>query len=172
MTPKSLSEMPTLSSESDCIRRPSTSCRTSDCKRIFPPRKSEPNRTWRNKGRQKTSCLTVNGLLEFERTILWNRQQGSLAPLDALLGIIQERYSAGVREMACRLSLNTAFVPACENLARTAQLTISHSALRELVEREGRRAEQSIRRQQYGPNWTSENCTDQTVITGADGVMV
>ena len=116
--------------------------------------------------------MTVNGLLEFERTILWNRQRGSLAPLDALLGIIQERYSAGVREMVCRLSLNTAFVPACENLARTAQLTISHSALRELVEREGQRAEQSLRGQQYGPNWTSENCMDQTVITGADGVMV
>ena len=116
--------------------------------------------------------MTVNGLLEFKRTILWSRQRGSLAPLDALLGIIQERYSAGVREMASRLSLNTAFVPACENLARTAQLTISHSALRELVEREGARAEQSIRRQQYGPNWTSETCTDQTVITGADGVMV
>ena len=116
--------------------------------------------------------MTINGPLEFERTILWNRQRGSLAPLDALLGIIQERYSAGVREMACRLSLNTAFVPAGENLARTAQLTISHSALRELVEREGARAGQSIRGQQYGPNWTSENCTDQTVITGADGVMV
>lgn len=116
--------------------------------------------------------MTVNGLLEFERTILWNSQRGSLAPLDALLGIIQERYSAGVREMVCRLSLNTAFVPACENLARTAQLTISHSALRQLVEREGRRAEQSLGGQQYGPNWTSENCTAQTVITGADGVMV
>ncbi|MCD4831016.1 MAG: hypothetical protein K8R02_04310 [Anaerohalosphaeraceae bacterium] len=74
--------------------------------------------------------------------------------------------------MACRLSLNEAFVPASENLSRMAQLTISHSALRELVEREGRRAEQSIRREQYGPDWTSEDCTAQTVITGADGVMV
>ena len=138
----------------------------------FSPRQSEPNRAWKNKGRQKTSCMTVNGLLEFERTILWNRQRGSVAPLDGLLGIIQERYSAGVREMACRLSLNDAFVPACENLARTAQLSISHSALRELVEREGRRAEQSIRCEEYGPDWTSVDCTDQTVITGADGVMV
>jgi len=116
--------------------------------------------------------MTVNGLLEFERTILWNSQRGSVAPLDALLGIIEERYSAGVREMACRLSLNDAFVPACENLARTAQLSISHSALRELVEREGRRAEHSIRRDEYSPDWTSADCTGQTVITGADGVMV
>jgi len=116
--------------------------------------------------------MTVNGTLEFERTILWNKEQGSVAPLDILLGIMQEHYSVGVREMACRLSLNEAFIPASEILARTAQLTISHSALRELVGCQGQRAEQSIRCGQYGPNWTSEDCTDQTVITGADGVMV
>jgi hypothetical protein len=74
--------------------------------------------------------------------------------------------------MACRLSLNEAFVPAGENLARTAQLSISPSALRELVEREGRRAEQAIRCGQYGPDWTAEDCKDRTLITGADGVMV
>ena len=95
-----------------------------------------------------------------------------MAPLDRLLGIQQERYSAGVREMACRLSLNEAFVPASENLARMAQLSMSSSALREVVEREGRRAEGGIRREEYGPNWTSEECRDRTVITGADGVMV
>lgn len=116
--------------------------------------------------------MTVNGVLEFERTILWNKRRGSVAALDALLGIVQERYSAGVREMACRLSLNEAFVPASENLSRMAQLSISHSALRELVEREGVRAEQSVQCEQYGPNFTSEDCRDGTVITGADGVMV
>jgi len=116
--------------------------------------------------------MTVNGILEFQRTIFWNRKQGSIAPLDLLLGILTERYSAGVREMACRLSINEAFVPAAENLGRLAQLSISHSALRELVEREGTRAKQAICRKQYGPDWTSADCTDQTVITGADGVMV
>ena len=116
--------------------------------------------------------MTVNGRLKFRRAIYWNEQRGSVAPLDLLLGILGERYSSGVREMACRLSMNEAFVPACENLARMAQLTLSHSALRELVEREGRRAEQAIRGEQYGPDWTSEDCMDRTVITGADGVMV
>ena len=102
----------------------------------------------------------------------WNAEGGSVAPLDELLGMATESYSPGVREMGCRLSLNEAFVPAGENLARMAQLSISHSALRDLVEREGRRAEQSIRGGQYGPDWTSEDCTEQTLITGADGVMV
>jgi len=104
--------------------------------------------------------------------VYWNAEGGSVAPLDELLGIATESHSPGVREMVCRLSLNEAFVPAGENLARTAQLSISPSALRELVEREGRRAEQAIRCGQYGPDWTSEDCTEQTLITGADGVMV
>jgi hypothetical protein len=116
--------------------------------------------------------VTVNGLLEFRRTIYWNSQTGSVAPLDLLLGIQNEHHSAGVREMACRLSLNEAFVPASKNLARLAQVSISSSVLRELVEREGRRAEQAISSGQYGPDWTSDDCTDQTVISGADGVKV
>ncbi len=115
--------------------------------------------------------MTVNGRLEIRRTIYWNRRTKSVAPLDLLLGIQHDRYSAGVREMACRLSLDKAFVPASENLARTAQLSISSSAMREVVQREGRRADQAIRREHYGPDWTSEDCTDQTVITGSDGVM-
>ena len=110
--------------------------------------------------------------MEFKRTVLWNKQRGSVAPLDILLGIVDNRYSAGVREMGSRLSLDEAFIPASENLARTAQLRISASVLRELVEREGQRAQQAIRRGQYGANWTSKACTDETVITGADGVMV
>ena len=83
--------------------------------------------------------------MEFYRTVYWHAEGGSVAPLDELLGMATESYSPGVREMACRLSLNEAFVPAGENLARMAQLSISPSALRELVEREGSRAEQSIR---------------------------
>ena len=110
--------------------------------------------------------------MEFSRTIYWNDKRGSVVPLDILLGIRTERYSVGVREMACRLSLNEAFVPACENLSRMAQISISHSALRELVERQGHRSEHEIKSGRYGPDWTSEDCTDQTVITGADGVMV
>jgi len=110
--------------------------------------------------------------MEFVRTVYWNAQAGTVAPLDELLGIAADRYSAGVREMACRLSLNVAFVPASENLARTAQLHLSPSSLGELVKGEGRRAEHALRQGQYGPNWTARDCTGQTLITGADGVMV
>jgi hypothetical protein len=88
------------------------------------------------------------------------------------LGILNERYSVGVREMACRVSLNEAFVPASELLARMAQVAISSSAIRELVGREGGRVESAIRRGQYGPDWTALDCREQTLVTGADGVMV
>lgn len=110
--------------------------------------------------------------MEVHRTIYWNPRRGTAAPLDHWLGIALGRYSPGVREMACRLSLNEAFVPASELLARTAQVTISSSAIQELVQREGRWAEASIRQGHYGPDWTSLDCTDQTLATGSDGVMV
>jgi hypothetical protein len=116
--------------------------------------------------------MTVNGVLQVQRTIYWHKTQGTAAPLDHWLGIVEERYSVGVREIACRLNLNAAFVPASENLARAAQLCISHSALRELVEREGRRAAGAMGQGTFGPGWTAQECTDQTLITGADGVMV
>jgi hypothetical protein len=74
--------------------------------------------------------------------------------------------------MACRLSLDSAFVPATENLQRTAQLTISSEALRELVQRQGQQAGCDIAQARYGPDWTSLDCTDQMLITGSDGVMV
>ncbi len=116
--------------------------------------------------------MTVNGAVHVERTIYWNKHQGTLAPMDAWLGITSHAYSAGVREMACRLSLDNAFIPASQNLARTAQLTISDSALRDLVQRQGREACRKIAQACYGPNWTSLDCTQQTLIAGADGVMV
>ncbi|MEA3288261.1 MAG: hypothetical protein U9Q77_12930 [Candidatus Marinimicrobia bacterium] len=138
----------------------------------FSPQQKLPHLKWENKGPQKTSCLTVNGPLTITRTIFWNSHQGSVAPVDSLLGIDKEKYSTGVREMASRLNLNEAFIPASGNLLRMAQLSISHSAFRDLVEREGLRAMQAITSSSHAPDWTSHDCTNKTVITGADGVMV
>jgi len=92
--------------------------------------------------------------------------------MDGWLGITQHGYSAGTREMACRAGIHEAFGPGGENLKRMAQIGIGESALRELVEREGRRAHAAIQAGRYGPDWTSQDCVDKTLITGADGVMV
>ena len=116
--------------------------------------------------------MTINGRLEFKRTVYWNSQKGTVVPLDALLGIVLERYSPGIREMCCRLSLDSSFVPACENLKRTAQLRLNATTLREIVERQGRVVCTQLRSGKMGPNWSAHDCTKETIITGADGVMV
>src|SRR5664279_1523300 len=116
---------PTRSSANRPIRRPLTSWPSTLARGLFPPQPGAAKGTWMNKGKQKTSHVTVNGVLEVQRTIYWNPQQGTTAPLDGWLGILPQRYSCGVREMACRLCLDEAFVPASENLLRLAQLSLS-----------------------------------------------
>jgi hypothetical protein len=127
---------------------------------------------WKNKGKQKTSHLTVNGRLEFRRTVFWNEQHGAVVPMDILLGIEASNYSLGVREICCRESLNNAFVPASENVKRLAQLDISSSVVRQIVEHEGSVISKAQHRGQADPDFKAEECTDKTMITGTDGVMV
>jgi len=127
---------------------------------------------WMNKGRQKTSHLTINGRLEFVRTVFWNEDRGTVVPMDILLGVESINYSLGVREICCRESLNNAFVPASKNIKRLAQLNISSTIVRQIVEREGSAISQAQHKSQTGPDFKAEDCTDKTIITGADGVMV
>ena len=127
---------------------------------------------WKNKGKQKTSHLTVNGRLEFSRTVFWNENHGTVVPMDILLGIESSNHSLGVREICCRETLNNAFVPASENIKRLAQLDISSSVVRQIVEHEGSELSRAQHKSQTGPDFKAEDCTDKTLITGTDGVMV
>lgn len=106
------------------------------------------------------------------RTIFWNARRGSVAPLDTLLGIDRHRYSPGVREMCCRLSQDSSFDRAGGHLQRTAQLSISEETLRRLVQAEGQLVQTEQHRGALGPDFTSADCTDETLLTGTDGVMV
>jgi hypothetical protein len=139
---------------------------------LFPPRQSHPTLRWKNKGRQKTSHLTVNGRLELNRTVFWNENHGTVAPMDILLGMETSNHSLGVREICCRESLNNAFVSASGNITRLAQLDISSSVVRKIVEHEGSVISQAQHKSQTGPDFKAEDCTDKTLITGTDGVMV
>jgi hypothetical protein len=167
---KSKSEMPMQSFGKRPTRRPSACWKRTS--RLFPPRESQPELKWRNKGKQKTSHLTVNGRLEFSRTVFWNEQHGTVIPIDILLGVESSNHSLGVREICCRESLNNAFVPASGNIKRLAQLDISSSAVRQIVEQEGAEISRSQHTGQVGPDFKAADCTEKTVITGADGVMV
>src|SRR4030042_337503 len=102
----------------NCTRRRSASCRTG--RRLFPPRPEG----LRNKGPQQTTHLTVNGRLCVRRTVSWSKQNGTFIPVDAWLGLVEHRFSPGVREMCCREALHCAFEVASDNLQRTAQLSI------------------------------------------------
>ncbi len=110
--------------------------------------------------------------MEFVRTIFWNKDHGAVIPMDRLLGIESSNHSHGVCEICCRESLNTAFVGASDNIKRLAQLDISSSTVRQIVEQEGRNLVDAQRKGQAGPGFTSKDCTDGTVIVGSDGVMV
>lgn len=110
--------------------------------------------------------------MEFTRTVFWNKDHGTVVPMDRLLGIESSHHSHGVCEICCRESLNTAFVPASDNIKRLAQLDISSNTVRQIVEQEGRNIVDAQRTGQAGPDFTSKDCTNGTVIVGSDGVMV
>jgi hypothetical protein len=110
--------------------------------------------------------------MEFTRTVFWNKDHGTVVPMDRLLGMESSHHSHGVCEICCRESLNTAFVPASDNIKRLAQLDISSRTVRQIVEQEGRNLVEAQRKGQAGPDFTSKDCTNGTVIIGSDGVMV
>ena len=95
-----------------------------------------------------------------------------VAPADRWLGIAENRYSPGLREMVCRLSLNEAFVPASKNLKRLVKVTLSSAAIRSIVENQGKCVLAQQASGQFPVGFTAEDCTEKTMITGVDGVMV
>jgi hypothetical protein len=144
---------------------------------LFPPVQIRPEIVWRNKGRRTSSYLTVNGRVEIERTLYWNRDAGSVVPVDVWLGITQGRYSPGVREMCCRESAGSDFRQASEDLRRVGQISLTHEMMRQVTEGEGRYAAAQQRCGMLRPQWTAADCRSlpqepTCMITGADGVKV
>jgi hypothetical protein len=106
------------------------------------------------------------------RTVYWSPQAGPVIPVDHWLGIEQHRFSPGVREMCCREALHCSFETTSDNLRRTAQLSLAGSTVREIVENQGRAVVGAQRGGSLRPGFTAADCTDGTIITGTDGVMV
>ncbi|MEX0678615.1 MAG: hypothetical protein WD063_16160 [Pirellulales bacterium] len=127
--------------------------------------------------------LTVNGRIQLWRRWWHAPQTGSLAPADDAMNRQGETIMPGVREMACRENQGaTSFDKAAENLARTAQITLSGEQLRLVVEAEGRNV-QAVQQAAVLPTaWTAADCQvvengrkvpgKTRVYTGCDGVMV
>lgn len=107
---------------------------------------------------------------------------GSMAPADAVVDRRGESVTPGVREMACRENqAATSFDKAAENLARTAQITLSGEQLRLVVERVGRDVQAMQQAAALPTAWTAADCEvvengrktlgKTRVYTGCDGVM-
>ena len=114
----------------------------------------------------------MNGRLSVRRTVYWSAQRGTVIPTDQWLGLTEHRVSPGVREMGCREALHCSFEVARDNLQRTAQLSLDGRTLREIVENQGRAVLTAQQKGSLRPAFTAAECTGQTLITGADGVMV
>lgn len=106
------------------------------------------------------------------RTVYWSAEAGTTIPMDQWLGISDQRFSPGVREMCCRESLHCSFEVASDNLCRTAQVELSGRTIRTIVENQGRAVLSAQQTGALQPGFAASDCTDQTVISGTDGVMV
>jgi hypothetical protein len=103
------------------------------------------------------------------RTVYWSAESGTVIPTDPWLGLAEHRFRPGVREMCCREALHGSFEVARDNLQRMAQLSLAGRRLREVVENQGRAVLTAQQKRSLHPAFTAAECTDQTVITGADG---
>lgn len=132
----------------------------------------------RNKGRQRTSRLTINGRVELCRRWWHAPQDGSECPADRLLSPPEEGASPGVREMACRTNRDSSsFDKAAEDLQRLAQVKMSGEQLRQIVLREGRRVLAAQESGALRPAFQAEDCrvagaSTTRLYVGVDGVMV
>jgi len=127
--------------------------------------------------------LTANGRIQLWRRWWHASETGSVAPADEAVDRHGETVTPGVREMACRENQGaTSFDKAAENLARTAQITVSGEQLRLVVEAEGRHV-QAVQQAAVLPTaWQAADCPvvengrkvpEKTrIYTGCDGVMV
>lgn len=147
-------------------------------KPLPPPPRNADGRLLRNKGRQKTSRLTVNGRIVHLRLRWHDPREGSVAPVDVWLDDGEASVSRAVRELACRAAASaTSFVRAADLLKHAAGLEISGESLRKLVEAEGRRVVELQAQGGLIPEWSTEDCkVDSTSPTrlyaGCDGFFV
>src|SRR3972149_1775363 len=126
-----------------------------------PPHNPATGKRLANKGREDKSVLTINGRLRLWRRWWYAAEIGSLAPADDSLNRSGATVTLGVREMACRENPGaTSFAKAAENLARTAQITLSGEQLRLVVGAEGRNVQAVQQAAVLRPACTAANCQE------------
>lgn len=119
---------------------------------------------------------TINGAIPIRRRVFWAASYGCCAPLDDWLGV-REKYSQGVREMVCRVGLDSSYRKAAEDLQRLSQIRLSYQTLRAVFQRQGHRVRAAAQTPELKPTFTAADCHVRAqeptcLITGADGFQV
>lgn len=106
------------------------------------------------------------------RRVYGSKADGWVVPLDAWLGIADHSVSVSVRQMCCQESLDSSFANVMRSMKTLAQLDLSEERIRRLVEAEGANVQRLRKTNALGAAFTSGDCADGVMVTGADGVMV
>ena len=144
----------------------------------FSPSGRPPGQSvrWRNKGTQAIHITTINGRVEIRRRVWWANPYGCCAPLDSWLGL-SCRYSQGVREMACRIGLDSSYRKSAADLLRLSQISMSYQSLRKIFQAEGQKLVIARRTGALAATFDADQCcagadASTCLITGADGFQV
>ena len=116
--------------------------------------------------------MTVNGELTITRRAYWSKARGTVYPSDALLGITQGNVSVGVRERCGQEALDSSFANVVRSLKTLGQIQLSEDRVRRIVEAEGENVQRIRKTSQLGASFTSADCVDGAMASGADGVFV
>jgi hypothetical protein len=146
-------------------------------KPLFPPVDKITSQRKQDKGRSGHRVLCVNGHVWIERRHYHSPGEGTSTPSDALLDAVEATVSLGVREMCSVVNANAkSFHRAAETLKRTAQISVSHEALRQIVESDGKLALELSQSGELSPNWAARLCPGpdgrSLVYLSSDGFMV
>ena len=123
----------------------------------------------RKKGVETGRRLTLPGSVALRRERYERADRSSVIPCDGWLDQADKSISLGVRELACRLGMDSSsFGRAAGNLRAAAQLSLSRETLRQLVESEGQAVVQAQTAGQLEFDWRAA----EQKVTGADGAKV
>jgi hypothetical protein len=135
-----------------------------------------------SKGLAVRSVLSSNGRVELRRRRYHGQETPSVVPVDPLIDLAESSVSLGVRELCCRIAVDSgSFARAAANLERAAQLKLSDEKLRQVVEAEGKAVLGWQEYEQLEFDWDAKDClTNQTpegrpvsrLYVGCDGFMV
>lgn len=126
----------------------------------------------RNRGAKKATVATMNGILEISRRVYGSKEQGWVYPADSWLGIVLHRISVGIRQWCCLEALDSSMATVARSVESLSGIRLSEERVRGIVESEGAQVASTRNTGQLGASFTTEDCADDVMVSGTDGVLV